>query len=339
MKDHVFTSALFCLVLFLGLADKSYSQENLTLTTQESVDNKKPDGWHPKLKIKMNLSMGSSKSVVGQIDGESTTVGGTLEAGLDYKKKLNEWRQQLDYIGATTQNPSLPRYVKSADEMKYSTIYLRSLKSYPNIGPYAKLEARTNIFKGEDVRAEPKEYLIRSTTTSLGTHHVFRLTDGFIPLTTQESVGFFAKIIDKKTTTLEFRLGFGAIQVRTNNQFRIDDIASTPDIIEVSPLNDINQSGLEYGFIFKGKWNENSDYSLTADFLTPFGTDIEIGKDCYSCNSWELTNIDLKAALASKINSWMQISYQYRALKQPEVFNVFQVQHGFALNFMYDVFK
>ena len=311
--------------------------QELTLKTPQKVDEKLANGWHPNLKIKANLTVGSSKSVVGQVDGDSNTFGGSLDSGLIYKQQQNEWRQAFNYSGATTRTASLPRYVKSADELKYSTIYLRSLESFPQIGPYARAELRTSVFRGEDVRAEEKDYVIRGNNTPLGSHSVYRLTDPFIPLTTQESVGFFAKLIERKRTKLEIRLGVGAIQVRTDRQLRLDDDAKTPDVIELSRLDNLSQMGMEYGLIFSGQWNENSDYSLVANFLTPIGTEIEFGKECYGCNSWNLTNIDLKAVLSSKVSDWMNFSYEYRALRQPEVLNAFQIQHGFALNFFYDL--
>jgi hypothetical protein len=323
----------------LGSNSICMAQENLTLKAQENIDNKKPEGWHPRLLLKGNLSMGSSKSVVGQVDGDSTTLGANIDSGLDYKKELNEWRQTLTYSGATTRTPSIPQYVKSSDEFKYSTIFLRGLTAYPNVGPYARLEAKTSLFKGEDVRAESKAYLLKNSNENLGTHNVYRLTDSFIPLTTQESVGFFAKLIENKNTLLELRLGFGAIQVKTKGQLRVNDDANTANIIEVSALDDLSQSGIEYGFVFKGKWNANSDYSLTGDFLTPIGTEVDAGKECGDCDSLALTNVDLKAAITSKVSDWMNISYEYKALKQPEVLDKFQIQHGFVLNILYDIFK
>ncbi len=296
------------------------------------------EGWTPRIKLKSNISLSSSASVVGQVDGDSTTLGASIDAYLAFKSGQNEWRQELKYNGTTTKTPSLSKYVKSADEFNYISTYLRSLANYPSLGPYARLNLKTSVFKGEDVRAETKNYTERSTGADFGSHKVFRLTDGFIPLTTKESVGFFLKLIDRKETQLELRLGGGAIQVKTDGQLRVDDDDSTDTIIELSYLDDINQLGLEYGLLFKGKWNSFSDYSVSADFLTPFGVDIAEGKECDRCSSTELTNIDLKIALSTKISSWASLSYEYKALKQPEILNEFQLQHGFVLNFIYDVF-
>ncbi|MCB9025322.1 MAG: hypothetical protein H6625_03320 [Bdellovibrionaceae bacterium] len=329
--------------LFLIFTQSVWAQEplrkitNIELQSQDPLDEKLPDGWHPSLKIKANVSVGSSKSVVGQTDGDSNTMGGKLEAALIFKELQNEWRQSLNYSGATTKTASLPRYVKTSDELKYSTIFLRSLKSYPMIGPYARAEARTSVFKGEDVRSENKTYVIQDTSTNLGIHNTYRLTDPFIPLTTQGSVGFFAKILERKKTQLEVRFGLGAINVKTDKQLRLKDDSKTEDIIELSVMNDLSQVGFEYGVIFKGKWNEASEYSLTADFLTPMGTEIAVGKECYGCNNWGLTNIDFKVDLSTKVCEWMNITYEYKALRQPQVLDDFQIQHGFVLTFFYDI--
>ncbi|MCB0390646.1 MAG: hypothetical protein KDD58_05125 [Bdellovibrionales bacterium] len=338
--------AFIIILIFFNLSlamaqDTAPAPVTITDAKQADTNKKLKDGWHPKLKIKTNLSLGSSQSVIGQTDGDSKTLGASIDAGLDFKSGRNEWRQELKFSGATTSTPTLPRFVKSSDELGYSTIYLRSLASYPHVGPYARAEAKTSAFKGENVTAQAKTYLYKlneTTNINLGSYEVFRLTDPFVPLTTKEAMGFFYKAIERENTSLEFRLGYGAIQVKTKDQYRLDDDSNTVNVIEVTSLESASQSGVEYGFVFKGKWNETSEYSFVGDFLTPLGVEIDSGKECEDCSTLELTNIDLKFSLTSKVNSWATVSYEYKALKQPEVLDQFQIQHGLVLNFIYDVF-
>ncbi|MCB0356746.1 MAG: hypothetical protein KDD40_07045 [Bdellovibrionales bacterium] len=332
---------LFVILMFISFSGRVFAEDApapLTIKDAAAVEakDKLKDGWHPKLKFKANLSLGSSQSVIGQVDGDSKTVGASVDSALDYKMGQNEWRQALTYTGSTTSTPTLPRYVKSSDELSYSTIYLRALEAYPQVGPYVRAEVKTAAFKGEDVRAENKTYQLEGVNK--GVHKVYRLTDPFVPLTTKESLGFFYQAIQRENTQLEFRLGFGAIQVDTKDQLRVNDNPDTADIIELSQLESMQQSGIEYGFVFKGKWNSTSEYSFAGDFLTPMGVDIDQGKECADCSTLELTNVDLKFALTTKVNSWASVSYEYKALKQPEVLDAFQIQHGLVLNLIYDVF-
>lgn len=329
---------LFMFTIYLP----SYAEEDasLTLKKQESMDSKIQEGWTPKLKVGSQFSLNSSNQVVGQKDGDSVTLGLNVKGGLTYKKDRSEWRQNLDYEGTTTKTPVLPRYVKSADKIDYKSLYLRGLEKYPWLGPYARLTASTALFKGEDVQSEAKEYINTSQSNlSLGTHNSYLLTDAFAPVTLSESVGFFAKLKETKTTLLELRLGVGAVQYQADGQLRVADDDTTTTKIELAELKNSSQVGIEYGLVFQGKWDDNSDYSLTADFLTPVSQDdIKAGEPCYECSSIELTSVDLKASFGTKLSSWAKLAYEYKAFKQPTVFDKFQIQHGVVLNFDYSIY-
>lgn len=313
-------------------------EESLTLKKAVKTDEKIKEGWTPKLKFGTNFSINSSNQVVGQADGDSVTVGLNIKGGLTYKKELAEWRQSLDYEGTTTKTPALPRYVKSADKLDYKTLYLRGLEKYPWIGPYARVTASTALFRGEDVQASDKEY-INSTNggASLGTHSTYPLTEAFKPLSLSESVGLFAKIKETKTTLLEVRIGLGAVQYQADGQFRVDD--STATQIELKELNDSEQVGLEYGLVFSGKWDDKSDYSLTADFLTPLDDkEIKTGDPCDTCTTLEKTTVDVKASIGTKLTEWAKLAYEYKAVNQPLVVDKFQIQHGVVLNIDYSIY-
>lgn len=313
----------------------SWAQTDLVAKKEIPLDEKAQEGWTPKLKLSTNVSLQSSKQVVGQTDGDTYTIGGKIESAMNHKKDTKEWRNSLDYAGATTRTASLPRYVKSSDSLKFETTYLYGLESMPKLGPYVKGSAETAVFKGEDVRAKTVTY--SGTGINSVTADSYRLTDGFKPLTTKEAVGFFYKFIDRKNTKLEARMGLGGVQVSADGQLYVkkaDDTTVTLDTLE-----SYSQSGLEYGLVWTGQWNETSSYSLTADFLTPFGTDIKAGKPCDDCKDLELTNVDIKASASTKVSDWATLAYEYKALKQPQLFNKFQIQHGLVLNIVYDVFK
>lgn len=314
-----------------------FGEDSLTLKEEVKTDSKAKEGWTAKLKLSNNISLSSSKKVVGQVDGESNTFGIKIESFINYKKDQSEWRQALNYSGTTTRTSILPRYVKSADELIYNNIYLHSLKNHKNLGPYARLNVKTSVFKGEDVQVEELTYINTTTGANLGTHKVFPMTSPFTPLTTSESVGLFYKAITEENRKLEFRLGLGATQTNTKSQYILDDDADTKTIIEIKEMEDVTQEGVEYGFLFKGKWNKQSSYTFSADLLTPFKSQIAPGKVCDDCSTEELTNIDLVAKLSTKLNEWISITYEYQALKQPQILDAFQIKHGFVLNVFYDV--
>ncbi|MEZ4871400.1 MAG: hypothetical protein R2827_03960 [Bdellovibrionales bacterium] len=310
----------------------------LTLKEQAKSDEKLENGWHPKLGLGLDISFNSSSSVVGQDDGDTFTIGGLVKSALVYKKDQNEWRQSLNYSGKTAKTPTLPRFVKSADELKYESLYLYSLENYPKIGPYVRVSGSAPIFFGESVQAEDKTFLVSATSENLGTKQSQRLSDGFKPMTTNEAVGLFYKYLERKNTKVEFRLGLGAEQVIAKNQLVVDDDKDTDSIIELKRLNNSDTVGLEYGFTWEGMWNDKSSYSLTGQFLTPVGEDIAAGDVCDSCDDLELTSVDVNLSFKTKINDWASLKYQYRAQKQPKILEDFQITHGLVFGVDYSIF-
>src|SRR5690606_26842655 len=123
----------------------------------------------------------------------------------------------------TTRTPSIPRYVKSSDELKISTAFLHFWDGNPKFGPYARAELSTPVFKGENVQSEAKTYRIIPNN---GAQQVFtgtsvRLTDGFKPLTTKESAGFFWRPRDDERMKIETRFGVAALQVSASGQYTV----------------------------------------------------------------------------------------------------------------------
>lgn len=326
---------LAILLLYLPSATVLAQEESVTLKEPIAISNKLKEGWTPRLTFSGNFSLNSNQQVIGQPDGDSVTIGARINSSLIFKQQLNEWRQQLFIEGSTNRNPSLSRYVKSSDGFKYTSTYLRSLESYPWLGPYARASVETNLFKGEDVRPEPHTYVKDSQT--LGTFEVFQLTDSFKPLTTKEAVGIFAKVIDKKNMRVEVRAGLGFLQIAADGQLQVRSVDKDTTTVMIDEIESFQQTGLEYGFEWSGQWNAQSSYALETDFLTPFSDSSSSTQDCIDCSDIELTNIEIKAAISSKITSLVNISYEYKATKKPRLLNAFQIQHGVFLNISHNL--
>ena len=45
--------------------------------------------------------------------------------------------------------------------------------------------------------------------------------------------------------------------------------------------------------------------------------------------------VNIKASVSTKINGWATLAYEYKALKQPQVLDKFQIQQGVVLNISY----
>ncbi len=315
----------------------TWAEEENTLTINKEVETLKvkEEGWHPSLNLGANISFGSSSNVIGQTDGDSKTYGANLDGALHYKRKQDEWQNTLKIKGATSKTPALPRYVKSNDELDFTSIYLHSLKSYDWLGPYVRVNAKTSLFYGEDVRSETVTYEKQTRAGAVKetiTGDSLRLTDGFKPLSTKESVGVFAKFIDKEDQKFIARLGFGSLQVDASGQYIVKDDEATPNI-EVIELQSYTQLGVEGGFEFSNVIDKKTNYKLTFDFLTPIQPDLEAGDNR---DDLEMTNIELNFKLTSKVYEWMSFSYDYNLKSEPQLLPYkIQETHLLSMSFAY----
>ncbi len=293
-------------------------------------------GWKKSANLGVNLSLTSSQDVVGQTDGSSQTYGLNLKGGFLRKGESNEWQNDFSYSGNTTKTPSVPRFVKSGDELKASSSFLHSLNSYPKIGPYARVEAAAPVFKGEDVRSENKTYNVtranKTSFTQVGSS--FRLTDGFKPLTTKESTGFFYKPVTEPKLKIETRAGLAALQVAAAGQYAVGGTNDSGEIV-VNELEDVSQMGIEFAGSVKGKFNETSTYELGLETMTPL---VSNKRDDDDRGAIRLTNVDGFAKLSSNLTSWASMAYDYKVKIQPQLVDRAQQIHMFVLNVNYNLF-
>lgn len=314
----------------------SLFDESLTLQRDLASEEAIPPGWTPLLKLSGNISFGSSDNVVGQQNGDTTTLGTNLNGGLNYRNNQHEWRNALRYQGATSRTPNVPVYIKSSDELSFETIYLFSLENIKWLGPYFRANAVTQVFKGEDIRENPVTYSISTSSgaTRTETGRSLRLTDGFSPLTLKQSVGAFAKIIDEDKQKLEARLGLGALQVNADGQFAVNDDRATPSI-EIRALESYEQAGFEAALTYSGRIDEKTSYHLGGEVLIPILKNLEAGDDR---SSLQLTNYEVLAKLSSKVYDWMSLDYEYRLRKQPQLIDKNQIQHLLLVNLSYAIY-
>ena len=316
----------------LGIAD--YKGANESVETKR--DEKMADGWSYKDDVGGSLSFGSSQDVIGQTDGDSTTLGLNLLGGANYRSKKLESKNSLKLKAATTKTPTIPRYIKSNDELRLDSRQLYFPDGWTKWGPYAKVTVVTTAFEGRDEQTEEKDYVItrRDGTVENETATSLKLTDALKPVTSRETIGILGKIKETKTFVFETYFGLGAIQVDAKGQLIVKDDADT-DTVEVIELQSYSQAGLEAGFKVEGQLSESSTYSFEVDTLTPFVYDKNAVGDK---SGTELMNVEAKAKLTSKATSWLGLSFEASYVKQPQLADVDQIQTLMVMNFTYSVF-
>lgn len=294
-------------------------------------------GWSKNANLGANVSYSSSEGVVGQTDGSSQTYGLNVKSGFDHGTEHDEWRNSLSVLENTSKTPSIPRFVKSGDEVKFNTAYLYNFASLPTIGPYISGELSAPIFKGEDVRATPTVYRYKLKDGSAGgafNGTSAKLTDGFKPLNTKESIGFYWKPVQEDRIKVEGRLGFGALQIAAAGQYALDGTNDANEVV-LKELSNVNQAGLEASLAVKGKVNDVSTYEAGVDALVPFINDKAAGDNR---DAFRLTNVDGFVKYSSNITAWMALAYDYKLKIQPQLVHRAQQIHMVVLNINYNLF-
>lgn len=312
------------------------------LTTPEAAPKKaeegkkesQPKGWIPRLSLGAGLSLVTSDNVVGQLDG--VTVTGTFQGdgGIDFRRGSHEWRNSLKISEAFSRTPAIDKFVKSTDIFALDSLYLYRIKRLPWFGPFAQATLQTAMLEGRDVRGSEVNYLISDTdgTTRTVTDNELRLSDPFQPLTLRESIGAFADLIQRTRLNLLVKLGFGAQHTFAAGQLAVNDDGAT-DTIEVKELRNAHQGGPVLDVEIRGSFPERKiSYFLGGEMLIPV-----INDDSEDRSAIKLTNMLFEAGLSVKIVSWASLDYQFRALREPQIIDVFQVQNNLLLTFTWSV--
>lgn len=323
------------LTLALLLFATSPAQAQKVTFVPKKVDKAKVRdvGWDASLTLGASAAMANSTSVVGQVDGTTFTLGAQLTGGLDYIKGEHEWRNQLKISETVSRTPVIDDFVKTVDLLDFSSIYLYHIKPVPWLGPFARFRLRTQLFSTYDVRPEVVTYNIGGVERS---DSELQLAKSFKPLSLQETIGLFGKAVSRPTLNVEFKLGFQAVQTFAEDQLAIDDDDATPQI-EVKVLEDVIQAGPSAGVLIKGKITEKRiSYYFDAETMMPV---INNKEDVDDRNAAELLNVEIEAGISVKVFDWMSVDYNFRALRQPQLLDKFQVQNNILLTFSYALVK
>lgn len=288
------------------------------------------DGLSPGLAVGATVNFNNNRSVVGQADGSSLTVGTEIDAALDYNEREHEFRSSLGASAGASRTPTIDEFVKTRDELKLEAIYLYHVTEIA--GFFGRFALSTSMFDALDVRAVAANYSIAradGTTQSL-TGRRLHLTDAFQPITLKQSLGGFVQPITRDEIRLEARVGAGAQEVLADDQLAITDDAATADVVEVKELTSFNQLGVEGVVNAWGALAEQRlSYTVGLAVLVPLAyTELAEGDDR---NALDLTNVELTAGLSVKLFDWASLDYKLKVLRQPQLVEEVQVSNNLLL--------
>jgi hypothetical protein len=273
----------------------------------------------------LSFSFNDNRSVVGQPDGWAMTLDVALPASVGYRTGGHEVRGAFDGQLAVSRSTALPEFVKSKDVFAFDADYL--YHAIEILGPYVHFGLETAMFPGYDTRASTSIWAVarRDGSTERWTGTRLRLTDPFLPITFREGVGLFVHPYTSDPFAVETRAGFGGLHTLAEGQLVVDDI-------EVRELYSFDQAAVEMGVALFGTYFEDKiTWRVAADVAVPVvNRPEESGQDL-----GELTNIDLSATLSFKMLSWLSLDYKFRALRQPQLVDAFQIQNNLLLTLSY----
>jgi len=309
----------------------------ITIALPHYLSAQAADGsWERALKIFGNANLVNNSSVIGKPTGLLTTLGLGLDSQFDFKRGQHELKNTFTYRLAFSRDPIIKEFSKPTDQLTLESAYLYHLPSLPWFGPFARFAAEAPLLKGYDVQANISTYEItRGSSTTTETAKSLDLTDPLKPLTLKESVGAFIRPANEDLARLEIRVGLGARQTFSEGQLVLKDNDNTA-AIEVEELRSVRQLGSEISAQLSGKIASNISYKAYAEVLTPFYSNKESSD---TRGALDLTNYDLGTKLDVSLASWASLTHEFKALKQPQLLDKFQISTALLLNVGFDVFS
>ena len=308
--------------------------------SKKKKDEDEKGRWIPSLAVGLGLSFSHSHSVVGQLDGESFSFAPALDAGIFFVSKMHEWHSTLVIRHMQSLTPAFDEFVKTADNLKLDSLYMYIPPAVPWLGPFVLVSLETPIFNGKDQRATPVVYRITEldgTATNSALKNSLALTRAWSPLLLKQSLGAFARPVNKPHVVFLMRAGVGAREALVRDGLVVNDDDKTPEV-EVKRIEDYQKVGGEFfagvsGTVTFEKLGKDRPllYSASAEVLVPFYSSIDRG------NLNDRVDVNLEAKLSVKLFAWMSLDYQFKAVRETLQLKEFQIQNNLLLNFSYAI--
>jgi hypothetical protein len=293
----------------------------------------RPQGWSYALTLAANLSATSNRDVVGQLEGSSVLLGGSIISGVSYVQGPHEWVNSGSLFEAWSRTPALERFVKSNDLLDLQTLYNYFINDWT--GPFTRLAIQTTLLKTERQSAQQVDYTREDDLTEVSENRTrFRVSDPFQPFTLNESLGWFVQPLRSESLNLYGRAGFGGRHTFADGVRTVDpDAAITATEATYTVLQDVHQGGAEIFAGLDGKQVEGRlVYNVGATVLFPF-----INNDDRDRSVLELTRVGLAGAVGIGVFSWLSVNYQLKVVRDIQLVDAVQVQNALLLSFQYAV--
>lgn len=316
-----------------AFASPALAQDKDLVPDEVQKTGKKKEGWDTTLSVGATVNFVDNRNVVGQNEGSTWTLGGTIKGDTKYKKGPFEFRSSLNINENFTRSPVIPEFLNTADSFIIDASGYYSFLAW--LGVYGRAEMNTNLFNNYFATAVPTQFAVTELDGSvgpIGPSDRLLLKTPFGLTTFKESLGLFARPYSEKFLDVEVRLGAGAREVLANEQIAIDDNKDTTDVIEAKRLQNFVQIGAEAALVLQGAVSKNRvAYKSSFEALMPFYNSI----NPQDKGVLELTNVDWTTTVSFKLVEWASLDYQLKVMRQPLILDEWQVQNSLLLTFGY----
>ncbi len=348
-----------CFLGMVGMVPATFAQEEAVSkefdAAKEEVGSEKKaeevkEGWDNTLSLGANFSYGQSKSWVGNPDGATMQIGVLMNGAANYRKGSHRWLNEGKLVHTQTRTPTIPVFVKSADELVLKSTYYYAPKRLEWLGPFGRGTLSTPLFPGYYVGSESAlvNEVSGDTTTTFalyeplvdGVPYKLGLSSGFEPMILKEVGGVMASPVDKgNRLKLSCHLGLGAEEVLTQGGYVVKEVNDTAGEVDtdgetfsyaktvvVVPLESYQSVGAEFELNASGALGETMTWTFNATFFQPVYTTSVTAEDVSS-----LLNVDTSGKVSVKLAKWASLDIVVAARKYPLILDEWQFQSGLLL--------
>ncbi|MCD6500289.1 MAG: hypothetical protein J7M25_18490 [Deltaproteobacteria bacterium] len=311
---------------------KSAQKGGASATVKKAVKpkpKKRTQGWFPRLKVGLNMSLVHNKNVPGIDDGLTFTMGLLVGGNLKYIHGGHGWITNLTLVEGLSKTPNVDPILKTADELDLSTAYRYEFKRLKSLNVFAMLELVTPVAPGDLVPKDDQALLLHDTDgndrTDSARHDMrYRLTPAFSPLTFKQLVGTGIKPTSDPFAMMNVKLSLVTQEVWASG-YTINDDKDTPEL-DLTQLENYQQAGVQLNAEIKGTFKKRLNYAFAAEFMFPFYTSIDT-----DLSGFDLLNANISFKVGVKVASWASVDYVFSAKRIPLLVRQWQVLNNLVL--------
>lgn len=326
---------IFTMILWLITANTLLADDDINFDFRRTMRHhgEEYEGFVAGVGVLLPFSFSHSNARVGVESGNYLDIAGRLKTTFHYRQGDHDWSSYAFVSEAYSMSPTIKnRFIKTTDILRLETRYLYEI--FPSLSLYAYARGETSMFRGIDIDAKDNDYEFRDindkvtrTTRSREIH----LDDPFMPLYLQEGVGLAWAAYEQPYLSIENKAGLSLRQTFADQQRilvdEVDDVKIVRDLFSFYQVGPLIATSI-FGELFE---NEFIEYHVGIDVVYPLGQSPRARTRSFM-NS---LLVDASASINFRIWTYCSISYEYTALRIPDILAQFQQQHSaqFNLNF------